>query len=557
MNNIRIGDVLIEYGYIKDEQLQEALEYQKAHKDENKRLGTVLVELGAISEAQMQEALAKRLNIGIVDLSSIAIDPLAVEKIPEKLAKLYGMIAYEIRNNELLVAVEDPLNFYGIEDVRQITELRLVINIDTKKHIEAAIKNNYGAISAKSALQKASNVSRTREEAPAVEDLSGDAPVVQALNSLLLHGYNMGASDIHIEPFESYVAVRVRVDGVIKEITRLATNIHLPLIARIKIMAEMDIAERRIPQDGHFKTVIDDTSINARVSMVPTITGEKAVIRFIFEEVLVDDPEKFGMTDANYEKFANILSAPHGMVYITGPTGSGKTTTLYMVLEKIAQKPINIETIEDPVERDLPRISQMQVNNQAGLTFEAGLRALLRQDPDVIMVGETRDSETAEIAVRAAITGHVVFSTIHTNSAISAIVRLQDMGVPAYLVANSLSGLVAQRLIRKVCTECGEMREATPDECIALRIQSGKVREGKGCPHCNGTGYKGRMAVHEVVEIDKALRRLIVDGADVETIEKTLMEAGKFKSLREEAAELVLKGVTSVTEYQKVAHYTD
>ncbi|NLF46965.1 MAG: Flp pilus assembly complex ATPase component TadA, partial [Clostridiales bacterium] len=496
MKNIPIGEVLKEYGYINSEQLEEALLYQKEHRD--KRLGAVMLELGFVDEKQMLTALAKRLDLSLTDLHEIDIDTEAVAQIPRQIAEKYKMIAVEGKDSELTVVMNDPLNFYAIEDVRQISQKNIKIKLDVLDNIDNAIKKNYGAVGVKEALKKASSASFIEKEAPAVAEVGEEAPVVQALNRLLIHSYSMGASDIHIEPFEEKMLVRVRVDGVITETANLAVSLQLSLIARIKILSDLDIAERRLPQDGHFKTKVDDVDINARVSIIPTVYGEKAVIRFLYTDIVVDDAERFGMKQENYEKFADAVNSPHGMIYITGPTGSGKTTSLYMVLERMAGRSVNISTIEDPVERNLPGVNQMQVNLQAGLTFERGLRALLRQDPDIIMVGETRDAETASISVRAAITGHLVFSTLHTNNAISAIIRLRDMGIPSYLVANSLTGLVAQRLVRKVCPDCAETYEANSDELKMLGAETARLKKPLGCTKCNHTGYRGRMAVHEV-----------------------------------------------------------
>ena len=384
-----------------------------------------------------------------------------------------------------------------------------------------------------------------------------DAPVVQMLNSLLVRGYSINASDIHIEPFETHVAVRMRVDGVITDYVTLSPTLHTSLIARIKILSNLDIAERRLPQDGHFRTMVNGLEMNTRVSLIPTVYGEKAVIRFLSNNAKIDNQSTFGMNREHYNAFRRMLDSPHGIVYITGPTGSGKTTTLYMVLEELSHRLVNISTIEDPVERNIARVNQVQVNNTAGLTFEVGLRSLLRQDPDVIMVGETRDSETASISIRAAITGHLVLSTLHTNDAISSIVRLRDMGVPSYLVANSLVGLVAQRLMRKVCPNCGQAYAPAPEEEAILGKNPGKLYKGKGCHQCNNTGYKGRIAIHEVVLIDKAIRRMIVDEASMEDILAYVQKSQSFMSLRESALALVEQGISTVAEFQKVAYYSD
>ena len=485
MKNVRIGEVLKEHGYIDDQQLGQALEYQRQNK--GKRLGGILMEMGFVTEQQMLDALGHRMELPVVDISGKTLDTEAVSLIPRQVAQKYNLIAVEEKDSILTVAMSDPLNFYAVEDVRQITQKTIGVVLDVSEHIKAAIDRYYSEIVTKQAFQKV-DVVLPAEELAQLEPTGDEAPIVQALNNLLVQGYRMGASDIHIEPFKKHIQVRMRVDGVITEIVKLAPALQLPLIARIKILSGMDIAERRLPQDGHFQIRLEDMEINTRVSIVPTVFGEKAVIRFLYTNVVVDQEQTYGMTEENFEKFQSMIASPHGIIYITGPTGSGKTTTLYMVLEQIAKKAVNVSTIEDPVERNLPQVNQMQVNNTAGLTFDVGLKALLRQDPDVIMVGETRDSETASISVRAAITGHQVFSTLHTNDAISSIVRLRDMGIPSYMVANSLVGLVAQRLMRKVCPHCGQAYPASPAELKALGLDIGEtaaLKKGQGCSKCN------------------------------------------------------------------------
>lgn len=557
MKNVRIGDVLKEHGYINDQQLQQALDYQKEHK--GKRLGTILMEMGLVSEDQMLDALGQRMELPVVDISGKTLDIDAVSLIPRQMAQKYNLIAVEEQEGVLTVAMSDPLNFYAVEDVRQITQKTIRIVLDLSTHIDAAIDRYYSEIVTKQAFQKV-DVVMPAEELTQLEPTGDEAPIVQALNNLLIQGYRMGASDIHIEPFKNHIQVRMRVDGVITEIVKLAPALQLPLIARIKILSGMDIAERRLPQDGHFQVKLEEMEINTRVSIIPTVFGEKAVIRFLYSNVVVDREQTYGMTEDNYEKFRSMVASPHGIIYITGPTGSGKTTTLYMVLEQVAKKAVNVSTIEDPVERNLPQVNQMQVNNTAGLTFETGLKALLRQDPDVIMVGETRDSETASISVRAAITGHQVFSTLHTNDAISSIVRLRDMGIPSYMVANSLVGLVAQRLMRKVCPHCGESYLASPAELKALGLGTDEqiaLKRGKGCSKCNNTGYMGRRSIHEMVLIDKAVRRMITEEAEISQIRHYLRTEQNFKSLYDAARTLTLQGVTTMEEFYKIAYYAE
>lgn len=351
-----------------------------------------------------------------------------------------------------------------------------------------------------------------------------EVPIIHLLNSLVERAIKSNASDIHIEPFERETKVRMRIDGVILEYVTLQRNVHQSLIARIKIMANLDIAEKRIPQDGHFRVRTEEGYVNIRVSLMPTVYGEKAVLRVLASSVPLDYAGQFGMDDYSYRQFLPVLSSSNGIIYITGPTGSGKSTTLYMILEYLSSRMVNVSTIEDPVEKNVPGVNQTQVNNVAGLTFDVGLRALLRQDPDIIMVGETRDGETAGTSVRAAITGHMVLSTLHTNDAVSSIVRLADMGVETYLIANSLTALVAQRLVRKVCPNCAGKMETTEEERKILGEDVHTVWRGMGCHQCNHTGYKGRTAVHEILTIDANIRRMISNHATVEEITKYAVE---------------------------------
>ncbi len=556
MKNIPIGEVLKEYGYITEEQLQQALAAQKQNR--SRRLGEILEDMGFVTERQKLEALGQRMGLPVVDLATYEVDTDAVGKIPKQLALRHGVIAVAQQGGHLVVATSDPLNFYGTEEVRQITGLPVDSVLAEKAPIDAAIAHYYAEIGAKLAAEQANKDVEPLPISPIeVEEGEGDAPVVKLLASLLDRGYNSGASDIHVEPFERQTSVRMRLDGVIVDYVTLSPAIHPSLITRIKILAGLDIAERRQPQDGHFRQKVDGQDVNIRVSIVPTIYGEKAVLRFLNQNTPIDRAGQFGMDDDNYQKFSQMLRSPHGIIYMTGPTGSGKTTTLYMILERMAERTLNISTIEDPVERDIFRINQMQVNTAAGLTFDAGLRALLRQDPDVIMVGETRDSETASISVRAAITGHLVFSTLHTNDALSAIVRLQDMGLPAYMVANSLVGIVAQRLVRKVCPHCAE--EYVPDETerAALGADLPRLRRGKGCHICGHTGYKGRIAIHEVALVDRQIRRMISAGAPMDDIAQYAREKQGMRTLRDSALQLVQSGVTTVEEFLKVTYYAD
>ena len=557
MKSLPIGEVLKEYGYINEEQLQIALDAQK--KDRSKRLGEHLIDLGFVSEQQMLEALSDKLAEPLVSLDNIDFDINAVKKIPEAMAQKYNVIGYAFNDNVLTVATSDPLNYYGLEDVRLVSGCRISVSLATKADIQIAIERYYSDVDTLNLVDDIdeSTLPEVEEDLNLFDANEDDTPVVKLLNSLLIRGYNTSASDIHIEPFEDKLHVRMRIDGMLVDYLDLNKNIQAALIVRIKILSNMDIAEKRLPQDGHFMGVIDGVELNIRVSVIPTIFGEKIVMRYLNSNSTIDRLSTFGMTEENFKKMNHMMSMPHGIIYVTGPTGSGKTTTLYMILEKIAQGQINISTIEDPVERKLNRINQMQVNTMSGLTFDRGLRALMRQDPDVIMVGETRDKETAEISVRAAITGHLVVSTLHTNDAISTIVRLEEMGVEPYMVANSLVGVVAQRLMRKVCPYCKKEVATSLSDRLALQEGIKYISKGTGCPHCNQTGYKGRIAIHEVIEIDSKVRKMISNQEEIDDIMKYLVEEQGVETLRDQALKLVKEGKTTVDEFNKIIAYID
>jgi type IV pilus assembly protein PilB len=386
-------------------------------------------------------------------------------------------------------------------------------------------------------------------------DSDDDVPVVRLVNSILSKGYSVEATDIHIEPYERDVVIRMRADGTIWEYMTIDNSIHSALVARLKIISNLDIAEKRLPQDGNFKGQLSAGTINVRVSILPTVYGEKIVLRFLDMKTGITNEGSFGMTQANFDKALRILENPHGCVYISGATGSGKTTTLYSFLEYMRKKPVCIISVEDPVERKIPRITQVQVNPVAGLTFASALRSILRQDPDIIMIGETRDEETAQIAVRAAITGHLVLSTIHTNSALSIITRLADMGTQTYLLADALAGLIAQRLVKKLCEKCKKEVEVQPQEKVMLRDDSiTKVYKAGGCKECNETGYKGRVAVHEIIELDSKLREMITNNATAAEMKEHCINVQKTQFLDEGIVELIKNGMTTIAELVRVAY---
>lgn len=554
--NLRIGEILEERGYVDARQMKEALAYQKEHRD--KRVGQILIELNFVTEQQVLEALASRLDLEIVDVASLQVDLEAVAMVDKELAEKNLFLPISAANHTMVLVTNDPLNYFALEEVRQQTGCYLQIRLSEEKPLRQAISYYFAEVGARQAATEA-NAGFGADE---LEDLdltgldSGDAeaPIIHLLNSLIERAIKSNASDIHIEPFERETKVRMRIDGVIMEYVSIQRNVHQPLIARIKIMANMDIAERRLPQDGHFRVRTESGPANIRVSMMPTVFGEKAVLRLLTSTVQLDYAQQFGMEDESYRRFLPMLGSANGIIYITGPTGSGKSTTLYMILEYLSKRMLNISTIEDPVEKNVADINQTQVNPVAGLTFETGLRALLRQDPDIIMVGETRDGETAEISVRAAITGHVVLSTLHTNDAVSSIVRLEDMGVETYLVANSLVGIVAQRLMRKVCQDCAQEMDVTPEERQFLGERIRKVKRGRGCARCSNTGYRGRIAIHEILTIDAPLRRMISSHASQEEITAYAREHQQMRTLRENGLKLVEEGITTPEELLKIAY---
>ncbi len=559
-SKLRLGEVLVETGNITGEQLEYALALQKSSAG-RKRLGEVLIESDIITENQLLSALAKRLNIKYVSMSDFPVDLEAVAKIPRAVANKYCLIAVHIDGATLRININDPLDYYALEDIKLISGMQLDVQVCKKAEIVRAISEFYSEIETQKAAKGANVTATAQSSAVSYVDISegaDDTPVVTLINSTLYKAHSAGASDIHIEPFENSTNVRIRVDGQIVDYLTLSSALHNSIVARIKILSSLDIAEKRAPQDGHFRAKLQDIEINVRVSTLPTVYGEKLVLRFMSQSSVLDNADTFGMEKDDYEKMLRILGVPHGLIYITGPTGSGKTTTLYMIMEMLAKRNVNISTIEDPVEKNLARVNQTQINPLAGLTFDSGLRSILRQDPDIIMIGETRDSETASISVRAALTGHLVLSSLHTNDSVSAIVRLLDMGMEDYLLANSLAGVVAQRLVKKICPFCMVEYTPTDDEIEVLGgAEVFSLKRGKGCHNCNNTGYRGRTAVHEVLAVDTRIRNMISRKAPTEEIYSYIRESGKLKSLQQSLITLVLDGKTTVEELLKLTYFVE
>ncbi|WIF94511.1 type II secretion system ATPase GspE [Caminicella sporogenes] len=554
----RLGDLLVDAGLITREELEEALKLQKKS---GKKLGEILIQQGLITEKQIIEVLEFQLGIPHMDLDKYYIDPEIPKLISENLARRHLIIPIKKDRGKLVLAMADPLNIYAIDDVRIATGLDVEPVISTTQGILNAIDGYYGKQNAEKAIEdfkKQYDVDDITEIDENILNEINNAPVVRLVNSIIKQAIKAKASDIHIEPFEKNVRVRFRIDGDLQEIMTPSKSTHSAIVTRIKIMAKMDIAEKRIPQDGRVEMVIDGRDVDLRISVLPTVYGEKVVIRLLDRSNFLKTKEELGFSKGNLKLFDSIIKNPNGIILVTGPTGSGKTTTLYTILRELNTTNKNIITVEDPVEYKIHGINQVSVNLKAGLTFANALRSILRQDPDIIMIGEIRDVETAKIAVRAAITGHLVLSTMHTNDTASTIVRLMDMGIEPYLVSTSLVGVVAQRLVRKICDECKEKYTASSFEKDLLGIQQEDIflYRGRGCSVCNNTGYKGRTAIHEIMPIDKKLRIQIDNRRSADILRDISIKKGMI-TLRESCKELVLEGITTIEELLKITYSLD
>ena len=548
----KIGDVLLEAELITKAQLDEALEQQKKTKAP---IGETLVGLGYITEQQLYKALEYMLRVPYVDLNATQIDANAVLMITESLALKHLAIPIRREGKVLTVAMTDPLNFIAIDEIRIHTGCEIKECIASKSDILAAIDRYYSNEGAQKAVEELKKEYSIDE----ISDLSAsdavtNAPVVRLVNSIITHAVKSRASDIHIEPGEEEMYVRFRIDGDLQEVMRTAVSAHPAIVTRVKIIGGMDISEKRIPQDGRVEVAIDKMTVDLRLSVLPTVYGEKVVIRILGQQGLELTKEGLGFTPSNLELFDRIIKSPNGIILVSGPTGSGKTTTLYTVLKELNRPNVNVITIEDPVEYKMKGANQVQVNQKAGLTFASGLRAILRQDPDIIMIGEIRDPETAQIAIRASITGHLVLSTIHTNDAASSIARLVDMGIEPYLVSSSVVGVVAQRLVRKICPRCKVSYRPDHAEMMLLKLtEPRELYRGEGCPACNYSGYQKRTAIHEVLACTREIRELIDRRASTDQIRQMAIRNG-MKTLRESCTQLVLDGVTTTTELVRVTY---
>ncbi|MCM1269004.1 MAG: Flp pilus assembly complex ATPase component TadA [Ruminococcus flavefaciens] len=552
MRNERIGDYLVNQGLISNEQLMEVLAAQK-ESNGTKKFGDVVVELGFMTELNFAKALAGNLRVQYVDLDNIEINTEAVQLVPEALARKHTVIAINVQGKRLTVATNDPVNFIVLEDIKVSTGMDTIPVLATTSAINKAIGRYYSMQNVDSVIDSVNamggDLGDMSQEESDSKDRVESAPIVKLATTIIENAYRADATDIHIEPFKTYTRIRIRVNGDLVELMNISSAVHSALTTRLKLISGMNIAEKRIPQDGRFTQVVDGTTLDVRVSSLPTVHGEKIVIRILSTgQIALRKITDLGMSDYNYQLFEHMLRVPHGVILVTGPTGSGKTTTLYAALGELAKPNVNVITVEDPVEKAIDGINQCQVNTKAGMTFAAALRSILRQDPDIVMVGEMRDAETADIGIRAAITGHLVLSTLHTNDAASTVVRLVDMGVASYMVATSLIGVIAQRLIKVLCPECKTPRLSTEEENELMGIpHSIQIYEPCGCQACNNTGYRGRTAIHEIIHCNSKVSTIIAAGGTKEEIETAAKENGT-KLLRDNASELVQAGQTSIDE---------
>jgi type IV pilus assembly protein PilB len=574
-----IGELLVEKQMITPEQLAEARQTQKAAPGD---IGQIIIDLGLAKAEQVMQARAAQLGLQYVDLANIRIDPSAVNIVPENVVKRHKVMPIGKMGNRLMVAMSDTQNIMALDDIRSVTKgLQVVPALAMPDAIEDAINRNYrgndgggntpasgnpgsgdslgsGLAGVADAIESYRSREVTDDEDPdAVAQVAEQAPIIRVANTIIQQAIRVGASDIHIEPDRRQVRVRYRVDGVLHEEMTIPKYIQGPLISRFKIMAEMNIAERRIPQDGRIPVRLDNKDYDMRVSCLPTIHGEKIVCRILDKSSVLIGLTKLGFSANALARLEELIVQPNGMILTTGPTGSGKTTTLYSVLHKINTVEKNIITIEDPVEYQLSGISQVQVHSKAGLTFSSALRSFLRQDPDIIMVGEMRDLETAEIAVEASLTGHLVLSTLHTNDAPSAVVRMVDMGVEPYLISATVIGILAQRLCRKVCPNCKEEYQLHSSELRVFGYEPKDHDEmmtlarGRGCETCRHTGLKGRLGIYELMTMNDEIAELMVRRAPLADIREAARANG-MKTLREDGLEKVLAGITTPDEVKKV-----
>lgn len=556
---VRIGDLLLSQGMITQQQLDTALSEQKIRKT---KLGETLIALGYVSQKDFSDVLSRQLGVESVDLRKEGLQDAAIRLVPEDIMKKYELVPFAIDENNsniLKIAMSDPMYLPAIDDVSLITGMEVVPYFAPTAQIAMQIDRMFGK---KQAMEAAAqyqleHADELREEEESASNAEVDnAPIVKIVRTMLEQAIRQGASDIHIEPLERNLRIRYRIDGALREVMDYNTTLLPAMVARVKIMSGLDISEKRKPQDGRLTMQVDNREYDVRVSVLPTVFGEKTVMRLTAKDGLSREKKYLGLTPEDEERLDGILKNPHGIILVTGPTGSGKSTTCYTVLSELNREEVNIITVEDPVEANVDGVNQVQVNVKADLTFANALRSILRQDPDIIMIGEIRDGETAGIAVKASITGHLVISTLHTNSTAASITRLIDMGVEPYLIGDSVVGIIAQRLVRKLCPKCRKAREATDQEKKLLMVPASMpqtVYEPVGCEDCGGIGYRGRTAIYEIMPVTAKLRNRIHDKVTADELQEIAVSEG-MSTLRMAAAKKVKEGITSCAEMIKVAY---
>lgn len=552
---VRIGDKLVEKGYITNEQLEKALSLQTGT---GKRIGEILIEQGLITPELLTGALTELLDIENVTLMRSNINPEVTKLIPENICKRYKIFPFKIEKNKLCIAMADPQDRQATQDAKRISGLDIIPYIATMGQINQAIEIFYSNADLDKALNEYSDIGKLQEEI-ILEDDVNSAPIVRLVHNILETAVRMQASDIHIERDGSFMRIRFRVDGILSEYMKISAKPYKAVISRVKIMAGLNISEKRMPQDGRIFLNVDNKPIDYRVSTMPTSKDEKVAMRVLDKSTFMVNKEKLGLSEENIKNYDELLSNQYGLILVVGPTGSGKTTTLYAMLNQLNSVEKNILTIEDPVEYELDGINQSQINYKAGLNFTSALRAFLRQDPDIIMVGEIRDLDTAEIGIRAALTGHLVLSTLHSSTSVGAISRLLDMKIDSFLITSSLIGVISQRLVRKICSNCKVSYNAEMGEKKALGYPLEEeliLYKGGGCDKCGHTGYKGRVGIYEILKITKSIRDLINKGATEEDIKSKAKDLGMI-SMREDAANKVINGETTVEEILRVTFISD
>ena len=561
-NNILIGQMLVDEGLITAQQLESGL---REHKKTGDFICTTFVKLGFISEEKVFNILARQLGIPYVKLKDRDIDPLIINKVPAKFASHYKIIPLEFKDSCLMIAMADPLDVRTLDDIRLILNLEVKGMLASEEDITEAIRKYYGVgaetieqmIAQKPFGQEGGGGVGTAEKVEDIESLAEDASIIRFVNQVLSEAIKERASDIHVEPFQDELRTRFRIDGILYDINVPETvkYFHQAIVSRIKIMSRLNIAERRLPQDGRIKIKVNDAELDLRVSTLPTIFGEAVHIRMLSTDFFLE-LDTLGLSENDLALIQSVIQKPHGIIFVTGPTGAGKSTTLYAALSRINSSAVKVITIEDPVEYQLKGVNQLQVVPQIGFTFATALRHMLRHDPDIMMVGEVRDYETAEIAIRSALTGHLVFSTLHTNDAAGAVTRLLDMGIEPFLVSSSLECLIAQRLVRLVCPTCKRPMQASPEILHLIKdahvnLAGAQLYEGGGCEQCRFTGYRGRTAIYEILTVTESIREMIINRASAQQIKQKAVSEG-MRTLRFDGLQKAIQGKTTLSEVIRV-----